>query len=274
MNLRQTTLGILGTGNMASALIYGLLSCKVLKRDQIIGCDKRRERLRKVHQKFGIRMGQTAKEVLIKSRAVLLAVKPQDMGELLLEIAPSVTTQHLIFSIAAGIDMKFLSDHLGKRRRIVRLMPNMPALIGMGGTAFFLNPRCSVKDRKLTEVLFSSVGIVCEVKKEALLNTVTGLSGSGPAYVYAFIDSLIRSGIRGGLREAVARELTLQTVIGSAFLLKGSKLKASQLINQVASKGGTTQAGLEVLRRRRFSDAVQQCVRASIRRAKKLSRSS
>lgn len=263
-------LGIIGTGNMGEALIAGLLAKKVLRSTQISGYDVSRARLNTIGRRYKIRTTPSLKKLVQSSTILLIAIKPQQIRGLLGEIKTLLKKEQLILSIAAGINVKQIEKELGKNRKIVRLMPNTPALIGEGATSFYLNRNCSNKDKRKTELIFSAVGEVFEVKKESLLDAVTGLSGSGPAYVYQFIEALITGGQKQGLKREVARQLALQTVIGATELVKRTKKEPKELIKKVTSKGGTTLAGLKVLKQKKFSSIVQQCIGAATRRAKEL----
>ena len=183
-----------------------------------------------------------------------------------------MSRRHLVISIAAGIDTKFLKKSLGVKARIVRVMPNTPALVGVGASAYFLSRACGPSDRSRVKTLLGSVGLAIEVSNETLLDAVTGLSGSGPAFVYLFLDGLIEGGKRSGLSERVARDFATQTVLGAATLFEKSGLKPAELIAKVASKGGTTEAGLLFLKKRRFRETAVQCVTAATRKAKELRR--
>lgn len=271
-------LGILGTGNMAEALIAGATSkqqgrAPVLSCKNVIVFDIRPKQLRYIQKTYHVKTARSSIDVIKKSDTLLLAVKPQQIKSLLTDIGPYLSKRHLILSIAAGIDTKFFEKHIGLNKKVVRLMPNTPALIGMGATAFYLNRHCTKQDRKIVENIFGAVGLVVEIKQENKLDAVTGLSGSGPAYVYSFIQSLIRGGQKAGLKESTARQLATQTVIGATNLLNRLQLPAEKLIAQVASKGGTTEAGLKVLKREKFGTIVEGCVKAATGRARKLRKS-
>ncbi|MBI2339112.1 MAG: pyrroline-5-carboxylate reductase [Deltaproteobacteria bacterium] len=263
-------LAILGTGNMAEALIAGVLAKKLLRPGRIIGFDVNTKRLQLIRRKYRIQTSSSAVEAIRRADMILLSVKPQQMKELLGQIRPKLSRRHLILSIAAGLDIRFFEKGLGRQCKIIRSMPNTPATVGMGATAYFANRNCHAADRKITQKIFGAAGIAFEVKSEKALDAVTGLSGSGPAFVCRFADALIQGGKKAGLSEDLARALTVQTLAGSAALLKQSGENPASLIQKVASKGGTTEAGLKVLKRKKFGSIVQQCVVAATRRARKL----
>jgi pyrroline-5-carboxylate reductase len=172
-------------------------------------------------------------------------------------------------SIAAGLDLRFFKKILGDLK-IVRLMPNTPALVGLGATAFFAGGRCTASDRRMVRMIFESVGQVFEVPSEKLLDAVTALSGSGPAFVYLFLKSLIDGGTKLGLAPSLARSLAIQTLLGATTLFARSPDSPATLISRVASKGGTTEAGLQVLALKKFETIVDQCLGAAAKRAETL----
>lgn len=257
-------LGILGTGNMAEAIVAGL--GRSSKKVAVTGFDVDRARLKKLAKKYRFRAATNLSEVLQKSDILLLSVKPQQMKELLTEIAPLLSSKHLLLSIAAGLDLRFFEKILGDAK-IVRLMPNTPALVGLGATAFFPNSHCSAKDKRTVNFIFESVGQVVSVPSEGLLDAVTALSGSGPAFVYLFIKALIDGGTKLGLDPSLSRSLAIQTLLGATTLLKQSPDAPAALISRVASKGGTTEAGLKVLAQKKFETIVGQCLEAAHKQA-------
>lgn len=263
--LQSIKLGILGTGNMAEALISGLGKSK-----NIVGYDVDSKRLNLMSKKYRITKATSIQNLVKKSEIILLAVKPQQMDNLLKSIQPHLKQNQLMLSIAAGLRVKFYENRLGKDYKIIRLMPNTPVLVKLGATAFYANKKVNRKDKKRAKKIFEAVGEVFEVKKEELLDGVTGLSGSGPAFVYLFIDSLIKGGVGSGLNPNTARGLAIQTLLGATTLFKQSNLTAEELIKKVASKGGTTEAGLKFLNQKKFGAIVQECVKRAKQRAKEL----
>lgn len=255
---------------MAEALISGLTKKKVLRPQQICGYDISAARLKSIAKKYKIRARKSAEQLTQSSDTLLLAVKPQQIKDLLKAIQPSVTKKHLVVSIAAGIDTKLIQKLLGPKTKVVRVMPNTPALIGLGAAGFYVNKNCTAKDRKNARKILEAVGIAFELKTESLLDGVTGLSGSGPAYVYQFIEALIAGGKKVGLKSNVARALAIQTVIGAANMIKTTGEDPAILTKKVTSKGGTTFEGLKVLKRKKFGSIVQQCIKAATRRAREL----
>lgn len=268
--MRTTRLGIIGTGNMAEAIISGLLRQQTLKANQIYGYDVNQTRLNLIQKKYHIKGILSLTELVQKTNLLLLAVKPQQFPELMEALKPLVTKNHLLISIAAGIDTTFIQKKLKGGHRIIRVMPNTPALIGLGSAVFYANHKTTRTDRKIVQQIFSSVGIVFEVRKEKLLDAVTALSGSGPAFAYLFIDSLAQAAIRLGLQSKLALALASQTVKGASGMIEQTGELPATLISKVTSKGGTTLAGLKVLREKKFGGIVNDCVKAAARRAEGL----
>ncbi|MBX7149106.1 pyrroline-5-carboxylate reductase [bacterium] len=268
-------LGIIGLGNMAEAILSGITtktkSKKALfKGSDIIGFDVDQTKAKKLKKKYKITLASQITDVFKGTAAVLIAVKPQNLDELSAAVRSSVTPKHLILSILAGKTTGAFETHFGGHCRVVRLMPNTPALIGLGATAFYANHNCKPADKQITKKIFASVGDVLEVKDENLLDAVTGLSGSGPAYVYSFIDALISGGIEAGLSPDTAKNLAIKTIQGATELFIRSKDTAENLIAKVASKGGTTEAGLAKLAEKGFKETVVACVKRATQRAKEL----
>lgn len=263
-------LGFLGAGNMASALIKGLLSANLYRPQDILVSDVQPEQLRKVKRLYkvdGVKDNQT---VVREAQTIVLAVKPQILAQVLAEIRPEVTTQKLFISIAAGVPLRRLEAGLGGEARVVRVMPNTPALLGKGIAVVTRGSKAKPQDEKLTLTLFRGVGEALAVKDEALMDPVTGLSGSGPAYVYLFAEALIAGGIQEGLSPSVATQLTLQTLEGAVAMLKETKKSPKELRDMVTSPGGTTLAGLSRLEEGQFTATVAAAVSAATRRSKEL----
>lgn len=266
----KINLGIVGLGNMAEALIAGLLNKKIIGQNQIIGFEINPQRRKLINKKYRIRIATDLNSLAHSADLILLAIKPQQMTDLLQNLAPLLRKQHLIASIAAGIDTRCIANYLKQKPRLIRIMPNTPALIGMGQSAFFASPACSKQDRVLIRKLLGAVGTVIEIPREDLLDAVTGLSGSGPAYIYLILESLIQGGIQSGLKRGVAQQLLIQTVHGATQMIAQSGENPQTLIQRVTSKGGTTEAGLKVLAKYHVPQALSQCVVTATKRARQL----
>lgn len=266
MKLTEARIGVLGAGAMGRALAKGLCAAGV-DPDRIGLCDKDRERAAVVAAELGATALDDPAALAAGSDAVLLAVKPGDVGDAL---ASAGTAKPLWISIAAGVPLATLRDSLPGGARVVRAMPNTPALVGEGATAFAAAPEATAADRALASAIFGSVGEVWEAPSEDLLDPVTGLSGSGPAYVFVFLEALADAGVREGLPRAAAQLLATQTVLGAAKLALETGGSPAQLKDQVTSPGGTTIAGLGALEASGLRSAIYEAVRAATRRSREL----
>ena len=237
-------IGFIGTGNMAEALIKGLLSKKVFHKKNIIGFDINKKRLTSLKRKYGIQVTTELNQIVSDAHIILLAVKPQQMADALNTLCTQLKTNQLVISIAAGLPLSFYTQRLGKKIKIVRVMPNTPAMVNLGVAAFLATKNCSLTDKKQVTQIFNAVGLCFEVKKESLLDSVTAISGSGPAYVYLFAQAMIQSAIKLKLNPTQSKLMVIQTLLGATSLLQQSNESPQELIKKVASKGGTTEAAL------------------------------
>jgi pyrroline-5-carboxylate reductase len=221
------------------------------------------------HAETGLRTSEHNREVVASSDLLVLAVKPQVMGTLLPEIRPALGTRHLIVSIAAGISLRQLADSLGSERRLVRVMPNTPCLVGASASGYAPGEGATPEDVNLVDRLLNAVGRAFRLP-EHLLDAVTGLSGSGPAFVYVMIEALSDGGVRMGLPREVATALAAQTVFGAAKMVLETGSHPAVLKDMVASPGGTTIAGLHALERAGLRSALMDAVEAATRRSVEL----
>jgi pyrroline-5-carboxylate reductase len=263
-------IGFIGGGNMATAMIKGFVAGGVCRPAQIIASDvdvAKRTALRRA-----LKVDATGDNAAVVRDApvIVLAVKPQILDAVLGEMRPSVTPRKLFVSIAAGIPTERLERGLGAGARVVRVMPNTPALLGKGMSVAVRGRRATAADERLVLKLLRTVGRARAVTDERLIDAVTGLSGSGPAYVYLFAEALIAGGVSVGLAPAVATELALQTISGAAAMLQETGESPQRLRAMVTSPGGTTLAGLTELERRGFVDGVAAAVVVATRRATEL----
>lgn len=234
-------IGVIGAGVMGEALISALISAGV-RPDAITVSEKREVRAQELTDNYGVRVAALASNVEA-SDVLLLVVKPQDMESLLNEIKNLVNSGKLIISFAAGKSIGFISALLGANIPIIRVMPNTPTLVGEGMAAISVGPTVSTAQSKFVRDFLSATGRVVEVE-EGLQDAVTALSGSGPAYFFYFVESMISGGVELGLTEAIATELTIQTMVGAAKLLSTSDKSPSTLRENVTSPKGTTAAAL------------------------------
>jgi pyrroline-5-carboxylate reductase len=264
--------GFLGAGQMATALATGWAKAGLLDVKHSTAADPvpgARENFSRV---TGIQAVESNLQVLANCDVLILAVKPQVMDLVLAELKPAIRESHLIVSIAAGVTLQTLGDRLGDKARLVRVMPNTPCLVGASATGFSPAPSATPDDAALVERLFSAVGVAYRVQ-EHLLDAVTGLSGSGPAFVYLFIEALADGGVKCGLPRNVAMSLAAQTVFGAAQMVLQTGQHPGALKDAVASPGGTTIAGLHALERAAFRGAAMGAVEAATQRAQELGKS-
>jgi len=265
----QKTIGFIGAGNMAGAMIRGLVKGG-LPGQRILAFDVDRSKLQALSREFRIRSARSNAELIAHSRAVVLAVKPQVMDAVLHEIGPLSAPAPLVLSIAAGVTIARLRAALGPESRVVRAMPNTPALIGKGISGFCAGPKVSQTERHLARALLEALGPALEFHDESLLDAVTGLSGSGPAYVYLIIEALSDGGVKMGLARDAALMLAARTVAGAAAMVLETGEHPAKLKDMVTSPGGTTIAGLAVLEKARVRSALIQAVERATRRSREL----
>lgn len=259
-------IGFLGAGKMATALAHGWLASGLTAAQNIHASDLVPAARDHFTKTTGAASIQDNPRIVSQSDILILAVKPQNMTDLLREIKPHLQAKHLLISIAAGITIQQIADAVGADRRIIRVMPNTPCLVGASASAFAASANATAADVQLTERLMSSVGKAAQVP-EKLLDAVTGLSGSGPAYVAVIIEALADGGVRMGLPRDLALTLAAQTVLGSAKLLLDTGLHPGQLKDMVASPAGTTIAGLHALERGGLRAALMDAVEAATKRS-------
>lgn len=266
------TIGFLGAGQMATALARGFLSAGRITPDRLIACDVLPNAAERFREQTGGRIGKDALEILSTADVIFIAVKPQHVGSLLRQLLPVVREDHLFVSIAAGISISTLETALGDQARVIRVMPNTPCLVSQGASAFSLGSRAIPADSQLVQDLLSTIGVAMPVA-ESLLDAVTGLSGSGPAYVYLMIEALSDGGVRMGLPRDIALRLAAQTVLGAAQMVLATGQHPGALKDAVTSPGGTTIAGLHVLEQHAVRGALMDAVQAATERAKQLGKS-
>lgn len=261
--------GFIGAGKMATVLVQGMLRAQVAKDDSIVASDPLEGARTGIQAETGIAVFESNIDVLKNSDVVVLAVKPQSMSHVLAELSKGITPAHLVISIAAGITIDSIVAGLGQHLRVVRVMPNTPALIGEGVSAYALGKGALPEDGAIVEDLLGSVGHSVKVA-ESMLDAVTGLSGSGPAFVYLMIEALSDGGVRAGLPRDIANLLAAQTVVGAAKMVRDSGEHPGVLKDQVASPGGTTIAGLHALETAGVRGAFIEAVVAATRRSAEL----
>jgi pyrroline-5-carboxylate reductase len=262
-------IAFVGAGNMAEAMIAGLVHGKLLQGSQMAASDIDASRLEWLKCTYGIQTTGSNRDGVTGAQVIVLAVEPQVLDEVLTDIAPVVVPNTVIISVAAGYPIARIARHLSTASRIVRAMPNTPSVIREGVTAIAFNEGLSNQDVTLARSLFAAIGTVTVVS-ERLMDVVTGLSGSGPAYVFVMIEALADGGVKMGLPREAALLLATQTVAGAAQLVLESREHPGVLKDRVASPGGTTIAGLYALERGCLRATVMSAVEAASRRSAEL----
>jgi len=265
----KLTVGFLGAGKMATALAKGFVHAGIVSAKQLIASDPFKPSRDAFAKEVGARATDSNLEVLKTANVLVLAVKPDQVAAVLVEIRSSFTNDHLLISIAAGVPLAKLEGGLGGNPRVIRVMPNTPALVGASASAFAPGKSCTAADADLAQKLLSAVGVAYQVK-ESLLDAVTGLSGSGPAYVYQFIEALSDGGVAAGLPRDISTKLAAQTVLGAAKMVLETGQHPGALKDQVTSPGGTTIEGLHELEKGKLRGTVMSAVRAATEKSKKL----
>ena len=268
----RETIGFIGGGNMAEALLGGILKAGIVQPEGIMVSEPAEERRRSLAESYGVRVTADNREAAAEGSTVFLAVKPQVLPGVLDEIAAVLTSDRLVVSIAAGITLAFLEERLPDIP-LVRSMPNTPALVGYGATVISPGQNASADMTHWAVELFHSVGI-CMVLSEDLMDAVTGLSGSGPAYVFRLAESMFEAGTDAGIPAEQAAELVTQTILGAAWMMRKTGRDPGELRRTVTSPGGTTEAGLAAMAKAGFEEAVAEGVAAAVKRAEELGRSS
>ncbi len=263
------TIGFLGAGKMASALAKGFLHAALTTAQKIIASDVLEAARKDFAASVGGKITGRNPELLQFSRVIILTVKPPQVDDVLAQIREGFTSQHLLISIAAGVTLARIEGALGPGARVIRVMPNTPALVGASASAFAPGQAATSDDAQLARTLFSAVGIAFQTS-EALLDAVTGLSGSGPAYVYLMIEALSDGGVAAGLPRDVATKLAAQTLLGGAKMVLETGLHPGVLKDMVTSPGGTTIDALHELEKGGVRAALINAVRAATEKSRQL----
>lgn len=270
MALKNMTIGFIGAGNMGEALIGGLLSSGLSRPDQLFCADVRPERLQELQKRLGIQIRNDNLEVIRRADIVIFAVKPQSMEAVLKETAGGLDGSKVIISIAAGVPLAAIAAHTAQPLRLIRAMPNVCVAVKAGATAIAAGPHARSEDIDLAAAIFGSVGRCIVVDAEHLLDGVTGLSGSGPAYVFLMIDALADAGVKVGLARKEALLLAAQTLLGAAQMHLSTGTHPGQLKDMVTSPAGTTIAALHALERGKLRATLIDAVEAATERARAL----
>lgn len=269
--LASQRIGFIGAGNMAEALIRGLVRGNHIPATQVLASAPRRDRLDELASEYGIAVTLANHEVASKCSVVVLSVKPQILEPVLREISHALAPDALLISVAAGIDTATIEQAVADGVRVVRAMPNTPALVGAGATAIAAGKHAAASDLATARAMFDAVGITVELA-ETHLDAVTGLSGSGPAYIFLILEALADAGVKVGLARRNAQRLAAQTVMGSAKMLLDTDEHPGKLKDMVTSPGGTAIAGLHTLEQGGLRTTLINAVETATKRAKELGR--
>jgi pyrroline-5-carboxylate reductase len=270
MALKNRTVGFIGAGNMAEALMRGLLEAGLCQPDRLLCADVRAERLQDLAKRLGVQTSQENLEVTRRADIVLYAVKPQNMATVLQETAPGLDGAKVVISIAAGVTLATMAACSSQPLRLVRAMPNVCVSVKAGATAIVGGPHARAEDLDLAAAIFNAVGRCMVLGNERLLDGVTGLSGSGPAYVFMVIEALADGGVKTGLTRPEALLLAAQTVMGAARLHLETGMHPAQLKDMVTSPAGTTIAALHALEKGGLRGTLIDAVEAAAERARQL----
>jgi pyrroline-5-carboxylate reductase len=265
----DSKIAFLGGGNMAEALIKGMLAAGVAKADQMLVSDVSNERLEQLNKTYGIVIQRSNREAATQADIILLCVKPQIIDVVLSKIVPVANHEKLVISIAAGVTIARIEKMLTNKPRVIRVMPNTPALVLSGAAGLAAGSTSTVSDMMTAQQIFGAVGRAVVVE-EKLMDAVTGLSGSGPAYVFTIIEALADAGVKAGIPRELALELSAQTVYGAAKMVLETHEHPGKLRDKVTSPGGTTVEGLRVLEKGKFRETLMNAVEAAAARSKEL----
>ncbi len=262
-------IAFVGGGNMAEAILAGLLKKNILSSNEILVTEIKPERRTYLDNTYDIETTDANREAAQRSRTVLIAVKPQVLPHVKDELKENLTTDHLLISILAGQSRSRLGNLLGFEERIVRVMPNLPAQVGRGVSAITFPEGLEEKDRVWVGDILRAVGEIVEVE-ESLQDVVTAVSGSGPGYLFSLADHWIAAAKEQGLTEEIARLLVTETLAGAAEILRNRPDSPAELVQKVATPGGTTEAGLSALQKYKLEEMIRETIRKATQRSKEL----
>lgn len=258
-NTKDKTIGFIGAGKMATAIIKGLLRAGLFDKQHIIASEPNKDYAHKTEQELGIKMVHNNREAAAEADIILLAVKPFVVKDVLTEIEDRIDNSKLIITIAAGISSKRVEEILEKTARVIKVMPNTPALLGAGMSAVCKGENATDEDFECVKNIFASVGKVIPAN-ESDIDAITGVSGSGPAFYYYIINEIAKAGQKLGLDYKTALTLSAQTALGAAKMILESGVEPQQLITNVTTPGGTTAEGNKVLNESNISDILFETV--------------
>jgi pyrroline-5-carboxylate reductase len=268
--LEDKTIAFIGSGNMGEALVAGLIESKTAQPDAITCTDIRQEKLDEIHDRYGVAVTTDNLEAIAGADIVIYAVKPQIIASVLRNTSEKLDMTKLVISIAAGVPLAAIEACLDKKLRLIRVMPNLPVSVKMGASGIAAGDNILDGDVALAKTIFDSVGIAVFLGENYLLDAVTGLSGSGPAYIFLIVDALADAGVKVGLSRKDALSLATQTVAGAARMLEVTGMHPSELKDRVTSPGGTAIAGLHTLEQGGIRTTLINAVEAATQRSREL----
>ena len=267
----KSMIGFIGAGNMATALIKGLIQSGTYASDQLLASDREPGALKNISTQFGLKCYASSSELVRECSIVVLSVKPQNIREVLEAVKEDVRDDHLFISIAAGVPLSMIQTMLGKDIPLVRVMPNTPALVQKGASALARGKLAGPEHMTIAMIIFNAVGDTVEVE-EPMMDAVTALSGSGPGYVFRMMECMVNAGVCLGLERQIAIRLVVQTFLGAACLAKESEEPLARLREMVTSPGGTTAEGLALFDRMGLEEMTLKAVDAACHRSVELGR--
>jgi len=267
---KEFRFGFIGIGRMAELILRGMLQAETVRPDQVLVSRTSQAALNKISRELKVSVTSDNREVARACPILWIGVKPFQAKTVLSEIAPDLKAPSTVISMMAGISLKMMKAQLGPRPSLVRIMPNTASLVGDGMTGVYFKKNLSQAIQKVLWQTLRPLGAIFPCRQEQELDAITGLSGSGIAFVYAVAQGLVEGGIASGLKEAAARDIAVQTLLGAGQMLRRSPLSAAELIAQVVSKKGTTEAGLKVIQRRKLISTLAEAVHQASLRAKEI----
>ncbi|MFC1822608.1 pyrroline-5-carboxylate reductase [Thermodesulfobacteriota bacterium] len=271
--MKREMIGFIGAGNMANALVKGLINSGLYGPSQLSASDKEQEKIQKITRQFGLHGCASNQELVRECPIIVLAVKPQSMEEVLKDICGEIRDHHLLISIAAGIPLNRIQAIIERKIPLIRVMPNTPALVQKGISALAANQEATEEHLHLAKMIFDAVGETLIVE-EGMIDAVTALSGSGPGFIFKILECFIKAGEEMGFEREISNRLILQTVLGAAHLAKESEKSLSELREMVTSPGGTTEAGLSVFEQKGLEELIGEAVTAAWKRGIELGKQS
>ncbi len=256
-------IAFIGAGSMAEAIISGLIQSQIIDKQQIIVTNRNnRQRISYLKEKYQIISMQNKQQLMEQADIILLATKPCDMEQAIASVQPYMRDNHLILSVTAGMSTKRIERWIGLKIPVIRAMPNTSASIGYSATALCIGAYATTEHLQIAEQLFNTIGTTVQVN-EAEMHMVTGISGSGPAYIYYLIEAMEQVAVEAGMSSATAKQLIHQTLLGAGKMLNQTNESATELRKKITSPAGTTEAGIQTLEQNHFQQMIKNCIYAA-----------